>query len=121
MVATTAAVAGQLVAGVAHNFNNLLTVTMGYTDILLERHGDHDPDHKDLREIRTATERGAALVRQLLAFGRKHDGRLARIDLNGTVAGLHEMLTRVIREDIQLTIDVEPAPVAVLIQAISSR
>ena len=106
---------GQLVAGVAHNFNNLLTVTMGYTDILLERHGDPDLHQVAIREIRKATERGAALTRQLLAFGRKHDARLARIDLDRTVAGLREMLTSVIREDIQLTIDVEPGPAAVMI------
>jgi two-component system cell cycle sensor histidine kinase/response regulator CckA len=106
---------GQLVAGVAHNFNNLLTVTMGYTDILLDGHRVEDPDHDAIQEIRKATERGAALTRQLLAFGRKHDARLARIDLDRTVAGLREMLTRVIREDIQLTIDVESGPVAVMI------
>jgi PAS domain S-box-containing protein len=106
---------GQLVAGVAHNFNNLLTVTMGYTDILADRQGDEEVDRAAIEEIRKATERGAALTRQLLAFGRKHDARLARIDLNRTVAGLREMLTRVIREDITLTIDVEPGPLAVVI------
>jgi PAS domain S-box-containing protein len=105
---------GQLVAGVAHNFNNLLTVTMGYTDILLDRQRDAE-DRAAIEEIRKATDRGAALTRQLLAFGRKHDARLARIDLNRTVAGLHEMLTRVIREDITLTIDVEPGPLAIVI------
>jgi PAS domain S-box-containing protein len=106
---------GQLVAGVAHNFNNLLTITMGYADILLEERRDDDPQRPAIQEIRKATERGAALTRQLLAFGRKHDARLERIDLTHTVAGLREMLTRVIREDIQLTIDVDGGPVAVMI------
>ena len=106
---------GQLVAGVAHNFNNLLTVTMGYADILLASHPADDPDHESIQEIFKATERGAALTRQLLAFGRKHDARLARIDLNRTIAGLREMLTRVIREDIALTMEVEPGPLAVMI------
>jgi PAS domain S-box-containing protein len=106
---------GQLVAGVAHNFNNLMTVTMGYTDILQERNGDGDLDRLAIQEIRKATERGAALTRQLLAFGRKHDPKVTRIDLNQTAAGLREMLTRVIREDIQLTIAVESAPAAVMI------
>ena len=101
--------------GVAHNFNNLLTVTMGYTDVLLERRPPTVTERDAILEIRKATERGAALTRQLLAFGRKHDARLARIDLNRTVAGLREMLTRVIREDIQLTIDVEGGPSAVMI------
>jgi two-component system cell cycle sensor histidine kinase/response regulator CckA len=105
---------GQLVAGVAHNFNNLLTITMGYTDVLLEgARGDHDRDA--IEEIRKATERGAALTRQLLAFGRKHDARLARIDLNRTVASLADVLTRVIGERIQLTMDVEGGPSVVII------
>jgi len=106
---------GQLVAGVAHNFNNLLTVTLGYTELLLERHRDQARDYNDLEEIRKATERGAALTRQLLAFGRKHDAALARVDLNETVAGLREIIARVIREDIELTIDVATAPAPILI------
>lgn len=106
---------GQLVAGVAHNFNNLLTVTMGYTDILLDRHPAGDPEQDAIQEIRKATERGAALTRQLLAFGRKYDARLARVDLNRTLAGLEAMLTRVIPEDIQLTIGVPPDTAAVMI------
>ena len=103
---------GQLVAGVAHNFNNLLTVTMGYIDVLLD-HVDDAGDRGAIEEIRRATDRGAALTRQLLAFGRKHDARTVRIELDRTVTGLREMLTRVIREDIQLTTDL--APVAVRI------
>jgi signal transduction histidine kinase/ActR/RegA family two-component response regulator len=96
---------GQLAAGVAHNFNNLLQVTMGYTDILLD-----DQDDPMVRsaaaEIRRTTERGAALTRQLLAFGRKHIPRVTRVELGATIAALGDMLTRlIIREDIQLTMD----------------
>jgi len=105
---------GRLVAGVAHNFNNLLAVTMGYTDLLLARHSA-GIDHDDLQEIRNATERGAALTRQLLAFGRKHDAKRARIDLNRTVEGIREMLSRVTREDIQLTIEVTSEPLTIVI------
>lgn len=105
---------GQLVAGVAHNFNNLLTITMGYADVLREEARD-GPQRDAVEEIRKATERGAALTRQLLAFGRKHDARLARIDLNRTVADLRETLTRVLNEDIRLTIDAEGRPLAVII------
>ena len=101
---------GQLVAGVAHNFNNLLTVTMGYTDLLLERHGDGDEDHPDLEEIRKATARGATLVRQLLAFARKRDSaNPTRVDLARAIGTLHDMLTRVIPEDIRLTVSTPPA------------
>jgi signal transduction histidine kinase len=95
---------GQLAAGVAHNFNNLLQVTMGYTELLLDE--QEDPLVRSAAtEIRRTTERGAALTRQLLAFGRKHIPRVARIELGATVVALSGMLTRLIREDIQLTMD----------------
>jgi signal transduction histidine kinase/ActR/RegA family two-component response regulator len=95
---------GQLAAGVAHNFNNLLQVTMGYADLLLDQR--QDPFVRTAAtEILRSTERGAALTRQLLAFGRKHVPRVARIELGATVVGLSGMLTRVVREDIHLTMD----------------
>jgi PAS domain S-box-containing protein len=106
---------GRLVAGVAHNFNNLLTVTMGYTELLQARHRGQEPEESDLEEIHKATQRGAALTRQLLAFGRKQDSAAVRVDLYPLVIGLREMLTRVIREDIHLTIDAESEPVAIMI------
>ena len=99
---------GQLAAGVAHNFNNLLQVTMGYADMLLDESEDAMV-RSAAAEIRGATERGAALTRQLLAFGRKHDPRVARIELGATIAALGDMLTRVIREDIELTTDLDEA------------
>jgi two-component system, cell cycle sensor histidine kinase and response regulator CckA len=98
---------GQLAAGVAHNFNNLLQVTMGYADLLLEDNGEDDVVRSAATEIRRSTERGAALTRKLLALGRKHDPRVTRIELGATIAALGEMLTRVIREDIHLTMDLE--------------
>jgi signal transduction histidine kinase len=105
---------GQLVAGVAHNFNNLMTVTMGYTDVLLESaRGEEERDAA--LEIRKAAERGAALTRQLLAFGRMHDAKPARVNLGPAVAALRDMLTRVIRGDIQLTIQVESGDCHVII------
>jgi len=108
---------GQLVAGVAHNFNNLLTVTMGYAEILLERHADDpagDSDRNALEEIQKATQRGAALTHQLLAFGRKHVAMPARIDINSVVVGLRDMLRSVIREDIELRIEASGPPAVVL-------
>jgi two-component system, cell cycle sensor histidine kinase and response regulator CckA len=101
---------GQLAAGVAHNFNNLLTVTLGYVELMLERHPDQDQDRRDLEEIHKASERGATLTRQLLAFGRRHHTKPTRIDLNIMAEDLRSMLMRVIREDIQLTIRAAPRP-----------
>src|SRR5437588_164871 len=82
----------QRVAGVAHNSNNLLTVTMGYTDLLLDRHPRGDADYDHLDEIRQATSRGATLTRQMLAFGHKHDARRERVNLTRTVADLRDIL-----------------------------
>jgi two-component system cell cycle sensor histidine kinase/response regulator CckA len=95
---------GQLAAGVAHNFNNLLQVTLGYTDMLLDDREDAVV-RSAATEIRRATERGAVLTRQLLAFGRKHDPRVTRVDLGATIGVLGNMLARVIREDMKLTMD----------------
>jgi signal transduction histidine kinase len=104
---------GHLVAGVAHNFNNLLTVTMGYTDLLMDRHPPGDPDRDQLDEIRRATDRGATLTRHLLTYGHKHVARRERLDLNHIVAELRDILGGLIREDIALTIDVPAAPVSI--------
>ena len=106
---------GQLAAGVAHNFNNLLQVTMGYTDILMDARRDGTLDDTAIAEIRRATERGAALTRQLLAFGRRHDARVARVDMDATIDALRDMLTRVIREDITLTLTLEGGGAVVVI------
>ena len=97
----------QLAAGVAHNFNNLLTVTMGYTDVLLDRDSDDGQRRTAVTEIRRATERGAHLARQMLAFGRRHDPKVARVSVDATVTSLREMLASVVREDIALTVNAE--------------
>jgi len=105
---------GQLAAGVAHNFNNLLTVIAGFTELLMARH-DSGPDRNDLEEIRRAAGRGAVLTRQLLAFSRRQDAAPARLDINQTVHELRDLLGRVIREDIALDIGMASTPAWVLI------
>jgi two-component system, cell cycle sensor histidine kinase and response regulator CckA len=106
---------GQLAAGVAHNFNNLLQVTMGYTDVLMDSRRDGALDEMAIAEIRRATERGASLTRQLLAFGRKHDARVVRVAMDATIGALRDMLTRVSREDITLTMHLDSGGAAVMI------
>jgi two-component system cell cycle sensor histidine kinase/response regulator CckA len=99
---------GQLVAGVAHNFNNLLLITGGYADLLIDQPGRDEHDRQALDEIRRAAERGAALTRQMLAFSRKRETKPVPVDLNRLVAGMRALLARAIREDTELSI--EPAP-----------
>jgi PAS domain S-box-containing protein len=108
---------GQLAGGIAHNFNNLLTAILGYTEVLLARSDTHDADRADLEEIRKAGERAAALTRQLLAFSRKQAPAPEEIDLNDTVTELQGMLRRVVREDVTLTYDLAPTPALIRIDA----
>jgi signal transduction histidine kinase/CheY-like chemotaxis protein len=105
---------GQLAAGVAHNFNNLLTVIAGFTELLMSRHAK-GADRGDLEEIKKATIRGAVLTRQLLAFSRRQDAAPAQLDLNRAITDLRDMLGRVIREDIVLNISLAASPAWVLI------
>lgn len=94
---------GRLAGGVAHDFNNMLAVILGHTELALDRLVSTDPLHADLMEIRKAAERSADLVRQLLAFARKQTVSPRVLDLNAVVDGMLKMLRRLIGEDVNLT------------------
>jgi PAS domain S-box-containing protein len=93
---------GRLAGGVAHDFNNMLGVILGHTEMALENVDPEQPLFDDLLEIRKAAERSADLTRQLLAFARKQTVAPRVIDLNATVEGMLRMLRRLIGEDIDL-------------------
>jgi signal transduction histidine kinase/ActR/RegA family two-component response regulator len=93
---------GRLAGGVAHDFNNMLGVILGHTELALMRADQSQPLCSDLQEIRKAAERSAKLVRQLLAFARKETIAPKVLDLNKTVAKTLIMLRRLIGEDIEL-------------------
>ena len=93
---------GQLAGGVAHDFSNLLTVIMGFSQLLLEEAPPESPTNNYLQEIQKATERAANLTNQLLAFSRRQVIEPKVIDLNGLVMNLDNMLRRLIGEDIEL-------------------
>jgi signal transduction histidine kinase len=94
---------GQLAGGVAHDFNNMLTAILGYAELLTEQIGPDKPIGADLREIRAAAERAAALTKQLLAFSRKQVLALVPLDLSGVIRNLEPMLRRLIGERIRIT------------------
>jgi signal transduction histidine kinase len=100
---------GRLAAGVAHDFNNLLTVIQGYSSQLLDCAGDTSKSDVGLMEIRKAAEKGAALTKQLLAFGRKTSTDLQLLDLNSIVADDEVMLRHLIGKKIELVINLEPS------------
>jgi PAS domain S-box-containing protein len=93
---------GRLAGGVAHDFNNMLSVILGYTDMALLKLTARDPIYHDLCEVKSAAKRSADLTRQLLAFARKQAIAPQILDLNETVAGMLKMLARLIGEDIKL-------------------
>lgn len=95
---------GRLAGGVAHDFNNMLSVILGRAELGLMH---IDPSHRvcaDLKEIIKTAERSADLTRQLLAFARKQTIAPKVIDLNESVAGMFKMLQRLIGEHISLTL-----------------
>ena len=93
---------GQLAGGVAHDFNNILTAIVGYTDLLAAELDGEARQLEDLEEIRKAARRAAALTRQLLAFSRKQVLEPRIIDVNSVVENLDKMLRSLISENIEL-------------------
>ena len=93
---------GQLAGGVAHDFNNMLSVIIGNTEMALTTGEASGPLNKLLHDILHAATRSASLTRQLLAFARKQTITPKVLDLNETVEGILKMLRRLIGEDIDL-------------------
>jgi len=99
---------GRLAGGVAHDFNNMLAVINGYSDLLLCRRDLDTVMRASLTEVKRAGERAADLTGQLLAFSRKSMVSFQRLNLNEVVRGMEMMLRRLIGEDIDLQIDLQP-------------
>ncbi|HOC93694.1 MAG TPA: transporter substrate-binding domain-containing protein [bacterium] len=93
---------GRLAGGVAHDFNNMLSVIIGNAEIAMASMDAADPIYKDIEEIHKAGERSAELTRQLLAFARKQTVSPVAMDLNKSVSNMLKMLQRLIGEDIDL-------------------
>jgi len=100
---------GQLAGGVAHDFNNLLTAILGYAQLLASELRPNPEQYSAIEEIRKAGERAASLTRQLLAFSRKQILEPRILDLNEIVRHIQGMLSRLIGEDIAITVRLDPA------------
>jgi len=96
---------GQLAGGVAHDFNNILSAIMGFSELAALGLDPESAPARDLRESIKAVDRASVLVRQLLAFSRRQTLEPVVLDAGELVAGMEKMLRRVIREDIQLVIE----------------
>ncbi len=95
---------GQLAGGVAHDFNNLLQTVIAHVQFVEETLSPEDSAYEDIQQIRVATQKGAMLTRQLLAFSRRQHIEPEDLDLNRVIADLMKMVRRVIGEDVELKI-----------------
>ena len=91
---------GQLAAGVAHDFNNILTIIQGHADLLLQSQPLPAPTEKSLRQIWSAADRAGKLIQQLLMFSRKQVMQPRYLDLNEIISNVSPMLQRMLGESI---------------------
>jgi two-component system cell cycle sensor histidine kinase/response regulator CckA len=99
---------GQLAAGVAHDFNNILTVIQGHAGLLQNRLKNADLESKSVEQINHSATRAATLVRQLLMFSRKQVMQFKHLDLNELTTSTIRMLQRLVGEHVE--IDFRPQP-----------
>jgi PAS domain S-box-containing protein len=95
---------GRLAGGVAHDFNTLLNVMLGYSELLLADLSPDDPRHDRVMQIKNSGEAGALLTRQLLAFSRKQPTAQEVLDLREVVTKMTPILARLLHEDIELNV-----------------
>jgi two-component system cell cycle sensor histidine kinase/response regulator CckA len=99
---------GRLSGGIAHDFNNLLGVIIGYSEVLKKRLDVSNPLREHAEEIEKAGQRAASLTRQLLAFSRQQVLAPAVLNLNALLTDLGKMLPRLIGEDVELALKLDP-------------
>ena len=104
---------GLLAGGVAHDFNNILCVIQGYTQLLGTKTNLDGQTTEGLNEIGKSVQRASSLTRQLLTFSRRQVMEVKSLDLNRVIGQLEKMLTRVIREDVHLRFSYSPEPLIV--------
>lgn len=104
---------GRLAGGVAHDFNNMLTIIQGYARLLLDRQNQGSDGAEYLNQIFLAAEKSANLTRQLLTFGHKRVMQPKTLDVNSVVTSLGKMLRRIVGEDVVLQMNCSPQPAVI--------
>ena len=95
---------GQLAGGVAHDFNNVLTAIIGFSDLLLQTHRPTDAAYRDIMNIKSSANRAAGLVRQLLAYSRRQTLQAEVLELGELITDLSALLNKALGEKIALKI-----------------
>jgi len=98
---------GTLAGGVAHDFNNILSVVQGYSEYLLSKLDKDDRIYPMIQDIKEASNRGASLTGQLLAFSRKQIVQMTVLDLNDLLVNIKKMLIRLMSEDVNISLVLE--------------
>ncbi len=106
---------GRLAGGVAHDFNNMLSIILGCADLSLEILDQDHPARLEILKIERAAQRSATLTKQLLGFARRQTASPESLDLNTTLESALDMLKRLIGENIELNYRPGPQPCAVKI------
>jgi len=97
---------GRLAGGISHDFNNLLTIILGYTELILQ--DSTNSYYQYMQEIKTAAESGATLTHQLLSFSRQQVTTPQILNINQVISKMESMLKRMVGEDVEFTTLLEP-------------
>ncbi|NCO67466.1 MAG: hypothetical protein COY75_06190 [Nitrospirae bacterium CG_4_10_14_0_8_um_filter_41_23] len=98
---------GRLASGIAHDFNNLLTGILGFSELILEDISKDSPFYERLQTISTLCQRGAALVKQLLIFGRKIPSEFKKIDINTLIEETMGLLYHAVKDGIEIRLNLQ--------------
>ncbi|MGK2905090.1 MAG: PAS domain S-box protein [Desulfuromonadales bacterium] len=110
---------GTLAGGIAHDFNNILNVIMGYGSMIMDKLEDSSPSKKHMKEVLIAADMAANLTKRLLFFSRKQVAEMKPANINDLILGLKQMLLRVIRENIDFSLNLAEIPL--ILQADSGQ
>ena len=99
---------GTLAGGIAHDFNNILTTIIGGTDLILSLIGEDDPVYPTVHDMHRTGIKASRLTRQLLAFSRKQVFEASVVDVNEVIEELQPLLERLLREDVELAMHLDP-------------
>jgi PAS domain S-box-containing protein len=108
---------GTLAGGIAHDFNNILNVIMGYGTMVMDTLEAGSPSKEHMNEVLIAAERAENLTRRLLVFSSKQIVEVKPVNINELILGLQNMLVRIIRENIDINLDLADRPLIVLADA----